>query len=165
VVSEIEVLDVEPGEFWFGAFRNLNVIVWHTGASVNAVRRLDRTNPARTQAHPERISTAYIAMPTATPPSAEARDALNAMHNQWGHTVGAGVVVIERAGLVGLAIRSAVTGMIMLAPKHYRVKVCDSVDVAAPWLAEHHARSTGVEVAADDLLAVLRHARTAGTAA
>ena len=161
MVSEVEVLDVEPGEFWFGAWRSFNVIVWYKGASLDAVRRLDRTNPARTQAH-ERISTAYIAMPTAVPPSAEVRDALNAMHNQWGHTVGAGVVVIERAGVLGLAIRSAVTGMIMLAPKHYRVKVCDTVEVAAPWLAEHHARSTGVQVDAEDLLAVLRYARTAG---
>jgi hypothetical protein len=160
---DIVTMDMEPGYFWFGAYRNFNLLVWRRGVELDAVERLERTNPERVKAHPERISTVHIvAEGSGGGPTPEARDALNTMHARYGHTVGCAAVVIERGGLMGLAVRSAVTGMLMLAPKHYRVKVFDHVDEAAPWLTEHHARSTGVEVALPDLLSVLHVARESG---
>jgi hypothetical protein len=164
--QDIVTMDMEPGGWWFGAYRNLNLLVWHRGPDLAAVERLERTNPERVKAHPERISTVHIITEGSSgTPTPEARDALNAMHARYGHTVGCGAVVIERAGLMGVAVRSVVTGMMMLAPKHYRVKVFDRVDDAAPWLAENHARSTGVEVTLTDLLAVLHAARESGKSA
>ena len=162
VLGEISVMDVEPGLFWFGAWRNFNVFAWHETPTMDAVQRIDRTNPERTAAHPERISTAHIILPSVSAPSAQVRDAFNDMHQRWGATVGAAAVVIERGGLMGLAVRTTIAGMTMVAPKHYRVKVCETVDDAAPWLAEHHARATGVRVTVVDLLAVMRHARKSG---
>lgn len=162
-VKDIVTMDVEPGYFWFGAYRNFNLLVWHAGADVDAIERLERTNPERVKAHPERLSTVHIvAAGSGGGPTPAARDALNEMHARYGHTVGCAAVVIERAGLMGVAVRSAVTGIIMLAPKHYRIKVFDNVGEAAPWLVENHARSTGVEVALPDLQAVLQVARESG---
>lgn len=154
-------MDSEPGAFWFGAWRNINLLVWLHGATLDAVSRLDRTNPARTQAHPEKLTTVHIVTESAGPPDPDARDAINAMHLHWGHTVGCGAVVIERSGFVGVAVRSVIAGMILLAPKHYRVKVFDSIEPAAPWLVEQHARTTSVQTTAAELLSVLRAARTA----
>lgn len=162
VVHEIEVLDAEPGLFWFGAFRNVNILVWAQGATLDCVKRVDRTNVPRTQAHPEKITTVHIVLPSAGPPEADARDAFNAMHAQWGHTVGCGALVIERSGFLGVAVRSAIAGMVMVAPKHYRIKVFDAIEAAAPWVSENHERSTGVRWSEADVLAVLRAARSAG---
>jgi len=162
VARDIVTMDVEPGAWWFGAYHNFNLLVWRRGADMDAVERLERTNPERVKAHPERISTVHIVTPEARPPAPETRDALNAMHARYAHTVGCAAVVLELGGFMGLAVRSAVTGMIMLAPKHYRIKVFNQVDEAAPWLVDNHARSTGVEVALPDLLEVLHVARNSG---
>jgi hypothetical protein len=162
VENEIVVLDAEPNLFWFGAFRNLNLLVWSRGATMDAYERIERTNPKRTQAHPEKLSTVHIVLPTAGPPEPDAREAFNVMHKQWGHTVGCGALVIERGGFLGVAVRSTIAGMVLVAPKHYRIKVFDNVDHAAPWLSDNHGRSTGAEWSEKDWLAVLKAARTAG---
>ena len=161
-LAELVTLDVEPGAFWFGAWRNLNLLVWHRGPDKAAVARLDATNPARTKAHPEGISTVHIIRETAKQPDAETRDAFNAMHAQWGHTVGCAVIVIEQRGFLGVAVRSAVAGMSMVAPKFYRIRVVDSVEVAAPWLAENHTRSTDVQISPAEALTILSQARLRG---
>lgn len=162
ILTELKTLDVEPGAFWFGAFRNFNLLVWHRAPDMRAVARIDATNPSRTAAHPEKISTVHIIRDTAAQPDAETRDAMNKMHAQWGHTVGCAAIVIEQQGFKAATLRTLIAGMSMLAPKHYRIRVADSVASAAPWLADHHARSTGVVLTADEVLAVLSHARLLG---
>jgi hypothetical protein len=162
VKPPLTVMDSEPGAFWFGAWGNINVRVWFTTPKLVGVKRLDATNPERVRAHPEKLSTVHIAAATAGPPEPEARSALNEMHKRYGDTVGCAAVVIEHGGLLGAAVRSAVTGMMMVAPKHYRVKVFDTIEPVAPWLAENNARSTGVSLAAEDVLSVLRFARAGG---
>ena len=162
ITPPITVMDSQPGAFWFGAWGNINVLVWFKSPDLEAVKRLDATNPERVRAHPEKLSTVHIAAASAGPPESEARTALNDMHKRYGDTVGCAAVVIEHGGLLGTAVRSAVTGMMMVAPKHYRVKVFDTIDPVAPWLAENHARSTGVSIAANDVLSVLKFARAGG---
>jgi hypothetical protein len=83
------------------------------------------------------------------------------MNERWGHAVGCGAVVIERGGLAGIALRSAVTGIIILAPKHYRVKVFDAFEPCAPWVADQHMRVTSEQLDAAELLKNLHHARRA----
>jgi hypothetical protein len=155
----VELLDAEPGAFWFGTFHNLNILVWLRAATKEAIERLDRTNPARTRAHPERISTIHIITERASPAGGEARAALEKMNARWGHTVGCAAVVIELSGFAGVMMRTAVTGVTMIAPKNYRIRVFDGIDSAAPWLSKEHARSTQVAFAAPAVLSALRAAR------
>ena len=164
ILAEFVTLYVDPGRLWFGAFRNFNILVWHTYAKKEDVVRIDATNPARTAAHPEKISTVHINHDTVVTPDPEVRDAFNAMHARWGHTVGCGAIIIEQQGLKGVALRSMIAGMSMIAPKHYRIRAFDAVTSAVPWIVEHHARSTGVTIDADDMCDVLLHARLLGEA-
>lgn len=162
ITPPIVVMDSQPDAFWFGAWGNINVLVWFKSPDMEGVNRLEATNPGRVRAHPEKLSTVHIAAASSGPPESDARAALNEMHKRYGDTVGCAAVVIEHGGLLGTAVRSAVTGMMMVAPKHYRVKVFDTIEPVAPWMAENHARSTGVTITADDLLAVLKFARAGG---
>lgn len=152
-------LAAEPSAFWFGAYRNLNLLVWLRAATGTAVERIDRTNPARVAAHPEGISTVHVILESAGPPDTDARNRLNAMHARWGKTVGCAAVVIEQRGFAGVTMRSVVTGMTLLLPKHFRLRVFDSVEAAAPWLSENHARSTRVQLTPEQMLTVLLEAR------
>lgn len=157
---ELETLDGEPHVWWFGAYRNLNVLVWHSHATKRACARIDVTNPARTKAWPQGISTVHILREGVKAPDGETRDAFNAMHAEWGHTVGCAAIVIEQRGFLGVAVRSAVAGMSMVAPKFYRIRVLDTIEAAAPWLSENHARSTDVVISPEDMLTILSEART-----
>ena len=161
ILREIELLDTEPGHFWFGACRNLNLLVWHRAADKRSVQRLDATNSARTKAYPK-ISTIHIVRESAGQPDPDARKAFTKMHIDWGHTVGCGMTVIEQRGFLGAAVRAAVAGLMMVAPKHYRVRVVDSVDSAAAWLADENARTTSVRLTPEEVLAVLHDVRLRG---
>lgn len=162
ILAEFVTLYVDPGRVWFGAFRNFNLLTWHSHVKKEDVARIDATNPARTSAHPEKISTVHIIRESFVLPDQEVRDAFNTMHARWGHTVGCGAIVIEQQGFSGVALRTAVAGMSMLAPKHYRIRVFDAATSAAPWIAEQHVRSTGVKIDPDDMCDVLIHARLLG---
>lgn len=160
-LPSVVVMDEQPGAFWFGAWGNINVLVWFCDPTLDAVKRLDRTNPERVRAHPEKLSTVHIITREAGPPPPDARAAFESMHNRYGDSVGCAAIVIERDGLYGAAVRGAITGMMLVAPKHYRVKVFDAVESAVPWLTTHHARSTGVQLPEAAVLSVLQRARRA----
>jgi hypothetical protein len=162
--NELVTLASDPGHFWFGGWRYVNIVVWGPACSVKHVALIERTNVARTGAHPKGLSTVHVITPAANTPDAKMRDDLNEMHERWGHTVACGAIVIERGGLAGLAMRSAITTMTMLAPKNYRVKVFETVDEAAPWVSEQHTRVTSVPLTAAELQEVLRKARGADPA-
>jgi hypothetical protein len=80
VTPPLIVMDTQPGAFWFGAWGNINVLVWFKAPDLDGVKRLDATNPERVRAHPEKLSTVYIATATAGPPESDARTALIDMH-------------------------------------------------------------------------------------
>jgi hypothetical protein len=139
-------------------WHNVQLIVWVKGATLDAVERLDRAATARgTEA--SKASVVHLITPEAGPPQTDARDAFVEVTRRHGNSVACGGVIIERSGLMGMAVRSAVTGLIILAPKHYRVKVFDSIEQCSPWICEQHERVTGTPLIAAELAGAMHKAR------
>lgn len=162
--AEPIILEATPGELWFGAWGPLNAVIWARPATADMVTRVNRGLAARYDAlDHERMSTVHVVLPDVRPPDADARAALVDMNERWRHAVACGAVVIESVGLAGVALRSAITGIIILAPKHYRVKVFDALEPCATWVAEQHSRVTSVPVEAAQFLQCLHHAHLAAT--
>jgi hypothetical protein len=157
--EDLAEIDSIPGGIWIGSWRSVQVIVWIKGATLDAVRRVDRAASARAEAG-LKSSVVHLITPNAGPPESDAREAFIEVTKRYGESVSCSGVIIERSGLLGMAVRSAVTGMIILAPKHYRVKVFDSIDDCAPWLSEQHERVTGTPLAAAELSDALHKARS-----
>jgi hypothetical protein len=155
----LEVLDSEPGVFWYGGWKNLNIAVWENSASRSAVERLDRIVPARVKALSQRLSTVHIATPGAGVPSSDARAAFADAAKRWAEITGCVSVVIEHAGFAASALRSAVTGIQLVSGAGFPMRAHKSIDEAVPWLVETHAQTTTVKLAAAELLAVLQAAR------
>jgi hypothetical protein len=156
--DDLTEIDSKPGAFWMGWWRNVQMIVWVKGATLDVVERMDRAAIARgTDA--AKASVVHLITPDAGPPQSDARDALVEVTRRHGGSVACAGVVIERSGLMGMAVRSAVTGLIIVAPKHYRVKVFDSIDLCAPWICEQHERVTGAPLVAAELVDALNKAR------
>lgn len=152
-------VDALPGTVWFGAWRNVNVVVWLGTASVEAVNLIERANDKRFRVLARQMSTVHVVTPNAGPPEGEARQAFVASNERIGATVLCGGVVIERTGLLGVAMRSAITGIVILAPKQIRIKVFDSIEPCSIWVADQNNRTDAVPVEAARLLEVLRQAK------
>jgi hypothetical protein len=153
------VLDSEPGEFWCGAWMNVNIVVWQTSASREAVERLDRTIPPRLKALSQRLSTVHIGTSGAGVPGADVRAAFAEAAKRWAHATGCVSVVIEHAGFAASALRSAVTGIHLVSGAAFPMRAHKSIDEAVPWFVEIHTQTTGVKLPAEELLRVLRSAR------
>jgi len=159
VSAELTVLESVPGALWYSAWRNFNMIVWLRPSTAEIVAKLDHALATRHDKLQERMSSVHIIVPDVGPPESEARAALVAMNDRWGHATACGAVVIEQGGLMGVALRSAITGIIILAPKHYRVKVFDGFEQCAPWMAEQNNRVATTQLQAAELLELMHHAR------
>jgi hypothetical protein len=162
--AEPIILEESPGELWFGAWGPINAVIWAGRATVDKVTRVNRGLAVRYDALDHmRMSTVHVVLADVGPPDPDVRAAIIDMNEHWRDAVACGAVVIERVGLAGLALRSAITGIIMLAPKHYRVKVFDALEPCAPWVAEQHSRVTSVSVETARILQCLQHAHRAAT--
>jgi hypothetical protein len=162
--AEPIILEAIPGGLWFGAWGPINVVIWAGPATADVVTRINRGLAVRYDALDRTLmSTVHVVLTDVRPPDPDARVALVDMNERWRHAVACGAVVIEHVGLAGVALRSAITGIIILAPKHYRVKVFDALEPCATWVAEQHSRVTSVPVEAAQLLQCLHHAHRAAT--
>jgi len=159
--GRVAVIDEEPGTFWFGAYHNLLVLVWLRRATAESVERFARVALPRMRASAEGASLVHIITEGAELPDASARAALCELHARGDRRPGCAAVVIAQQGLEGAAMRGAIASVSLVAPKHYRIRVFDSVESAAPWLATQHERSTGARFTTDEVLTVLRSARAA----
>jgi hypothetical protein len=155
----IERLDAEPGRFWFGAWRNVNILVWESTADLHAVERLEHTIPPRVAAHPEGLSTVYIIPETAGPPPADVRAAFAAQGKRWRKTIACLSVVIEHTGFLGSAMRSAITGITLISPDRFKTGIHESIAEAAAWLPGPHQSLTGLRIDPAELQRVLESAR------
>ena len=157
--DEVSVLGAVPGAFWLGSWNAFNALVWLQSATLDVCGQVERALEARFESHHLLMSTVHVIVADAGPPQPDARDELEAMNARLAHTVACGGVVIERGGLMGVALRSVITGLIIAAPKHYRVKVFDSLEPCAPWIAAEHQKATSKPVDADAVLNLLKYAR------
>ena len=153
------LLEREPGVFWYGAWRRVNIAVWQRPASADAVTRIDRTIPTRVKTVPGRHSTVHIGLANAGAPTAEARTAFAETAKRWRHIIGCVSVVIEDRGFVASAVRSAVTGIHLLAGAEFPMRAHRSIDEAAVWVVETHERTAGERLSPAELLQALQAAR------
>jgi hypothetical protein len=148
-----------PSEMLMATYKNVNIIVWYAAASGEAVEMLDEATVARVRDCPSGISAIHVASHTAGLPSAEARDGLVRSSKRWSAHLACVAVVIERKGFWASAMRGAVTGIQMLAPRSFVSQVHDSIEQATEWLPPHHSKRTGVQLEAAELLSVVRRVR------
>lgn len=141
-------------------YRDVNISVWHESGEEVAVRALDEVAAGRIARFPRGVSGVQLVMHNAGMPTAGARAALVEAASRWAGRTAAVAVVIEQAGFFGSAMRSAVTGIQMLAKAEFPIKVFGTTRNAAEWLAPLHAEKTGTLLDPTRFDAALQKART-----
>jgi hypothetical protein len=141
------MLEIVPGEFRFGLWRDIVLATWESRADMPGVARLDKIGQNLRAAHPgKRYSTIHVVLEGVDLPTPAARAGfLEIMKNQADHIAAVGVV-IQGSGFLASALRSFVTGMRLLSPTSYAFRLHSTTLEVLRWLPTEHRRRTGEEI-------------------
>jgi hypothetical protein len=142
--------------FWF--YRNIRINHWRSDVTPAAARKLASLLPDIVRESPEGVTSIHWLDPGASLPNAEARKILSELMVRYpGHVKVVGAV-LETQGFAASAFRSAVTGIMLVAPTPIPVRVFGKGADLAAWLPHMHLRATGVIVTTEEVASVLRDA-------
>jgi len=145
----------ERGHCAFGVWKNLVIAVWTRAGTGETVRELVRVGSTVKG----KYSAIHIINSGAGLPTPEGRAALVELLQQRTGKLACLAVVLRGHGFWASAIQSAVTGLQLVVPKAIvKLRICDTLEQAAEWLAAEHGGLTGVDLGANDLRAVLNDA-------
>jgi len=164
-ISELLLIDEEPGKYRFYKWQQLHIVVWVGAAAGKTAQRLGRVTPKPLPG--TRRSDIHIVTAGTALPSAEARSVFVELMREMQGDLACLAVVIEGGGFWASAMRSAVIGLGMMAPKVLPFRALGSLDDLTAWLPAEHKRLTGVTIDSVGLRRALTEARigTIGTQA
>jgi hypothetical protein len=156
-LSELLPVDEAPGMYRFYKWQHTHIVVWYGAATGEAAERLGRMTgkpPAGTRRSDVHIITEGTGLP-----HAEARSGFAQLMKDMREDIACLGVVIEGGGFWASAMRSAVTGLGMMAPKGLPFRALPSIDALIAWLPGEHRRRTGVLTDANAFRRVVTQAR------
>lgn len=121
-------------------WRNVAIHVYHAAMKVEHVRATRRMHAAAREKHPEGLGSAIVftyASIDVAGSSDAARREVTALAREANAYVRATAAVVEGDGFVAAALRSAGTGIALLARPSYPVKYFPSIEKGAAFLAPH----------------------------
>ena len=136
------------------SWQNLDVILWLGSATGPGARSLNQLTRTRMR-EGRKYSAIHTVLAGAGLPDEEGRKELNLQAERSTKSLGCLVAVIERQGFAGSAIRAFVSGVFALTAQEAVRRVVASMEDAAAWLPEAHARTTGVRLDPTELRGVL----------
>ncbi len=160
--SELTILDSEPEAFLFSAWQNVTIIVWLRQATGADVARLTKVTESVVAAYPQGISNIHLIARGAAIPTPDARDGFVALMKTIERQLACVAVVLEGRGVVASALRNAIVGIRMLAPRTCAFRMHGNVEDVVRWLPEEHRTRTGVALDPAALASALAEARVAG---
>jgi N-acetylglucosamine kinase-like BadF-type ATPase len=158
-LDQLALIDSEPGKFAFYTWQNIIIVVWLNQATGAAVKRLIDVTQSMADAHPDGISKVHIIFDGAGVPTSEARSGFVNLIKKFGKQLACVEVVMLGGGFWASAMRAAVTGIKMIAPQLFPIRIHGSLAEAAQALQTDHLKQTRVQVDPDMLLGVLETAQ------
>jgi hypothetical protein len=156
--TAFQLLDSEPNGFVFGSWKNVLIAIWKGQATAARVERLKRAIEVMSEHTPGYRSNVHVILEGAALPTAEARASLVALMKRNRDALAAVVIVVSGTGFWSSALRSAMTGLRVLAPTSFGFQVAATIDHVVNWLPAVHERSCGVKLDPEELGDVLRSA-------
>ncbi|HMI94776.1 MAG TPA: hypothetical protein VK509_25555, partial [Polyangiales bacterium] len=141
----------------FYKWQQLHIVVWVGAAVAATAQRLGRMTPKPTPG--TKRSDIHIVTSGTALPSADARAVFVELMKEMQGDLACLAVVIEGGGFWASAMRSAIIGLGMMAPKALPFRALGSLDDLSAWLPGEHKRHTGVAIDSVGLRRALTEAR------
>lgn len=157
--SELRILDEEPGRFSFFAWRNLTIAVWLEPPDADAVLRLARVGEVRIKQSETLLSDVHLVLGRLKFPDATTREHLITESRKAAPHLAAVAVLVGGEGFWASAIRSFITGIHVLVPGSFQLRLFGDLAELVAWLPIVNENRTGVPIPSEQLHTVLTRAR------
>jgi hypothetical protein len=147
----LSLVEHEPGVFAMYTWKNVIAVIWRGEATEGCVRRISHATVRLTAGWPSGFSCVHVTHEGGGLPSSGARSVFIEMMGRHGGNVAGVGVVLKGNGFWASAVQGAVTGMRMLSPKSFPLRVEHTVRPVAQWLAPMHTERTGTTVHPSEL--------------
>lgn len=150
------LLDAEPGFFSCHSWLNIMFACWSQRATGPAVERIAHFRELMDKEHPQGVSVVYLIANDAGLPTPEAREGVKQLMARYRHQRACLAIVVQGEGFWASGMRAAITGVRMLVPEQFAMRIFSQPEEVVEWLPPQHQSRTGTLVPRDELLSVLR---------
>ncbi len=154
----LKVLDSEPGSFSLFAWHNVSIIAWASPATGPTVARIDAATTVWMKERSEGVSVIHLVKDRTGMPTAEARAGFLESMKVNAKSLQCVSVVLLGGGFWASTLQSIVTGMRMLAPNTFTMRIDNGFDPVIHWLPPEHLRRTGIALRPSELKAAMMEA-------
>jgi hypothetical protein len=149
--QEPQRLDFAPNAVSWLWVENVAICGWSQPASAAIIDGLQAASEPHRQRYPRGLSFVHIGRVELTLMDADTRKAFVHVLRDLGASVAACAIVTHASGFRASAMRSVITGIVVLSRSPVEVRFHDHPEAVLEWLPEKHEQVTGVRIEADRL--------------
>jgi hypothetical protein len=143
----VSTLEVVPGTYRFGLWRDLVLATWESRVDLPGVASFEKVCRDLQTADPaKRYSAIHVILEGVDLPTRAARERFIGIMKTYAVQIAAVSVVIQGQGFLASAMRSFVTGMRLISPSTFALRLHGTTLEALNWLPAEHRRRTGQEI-------------------
>ena len=145
-----------PGKYAAYLWKNIAIIVWFDGPTLESLRSFERGSQEMIAEHPEGLSSINILVPGGRLPTPAARRELSRILDAHAPHHAGSAIVMRGDGFFASALRGLLTALQLLQRKTIPQQVFSDYETAVTWLLRLHAVRTTETLDSTELLAALR---------
>jgi hypothetical protein len=143
--SELELVAEYPGVLTIRAWKNIGLCTWSGAAVAPVVATLvEATEKLRSPGR--RVSFVHLIPDKLALPDAEARSAFIRLMKDYQSDLACIAIVVGGTGFWASAMRNAIIGLRVFAPRSFEFRLHGSVEEVVEWLPAAHRKLTDVEI-------------------
>lgn len=143
--AALELLGECPGILTVSAWKNLGICSWVGQANGPAVMVLEEATKRMSEPG-RRVSWVHLIRDKLGLPDAAARSGFQRIMTEHAAELGCVAVVVGGTGFWASAMRNAVIGLRVLAPRKFELRLHGTIDEVVEWLPAAHEKATGVQL-------------------
>lgn len=157
----IEVLLDLPASFRMGLLGNIVACAWRGPITVEAVEQIGQVaRSLQERAGPVRHTYLHLMSERVQLPDASVRNEIALLLPELVDHVSLIVVVLEGSGFWSSAIRGFLTGVRVLAPRTFDIRVESSIENVLTWFPAEHQKRSGVAISREQLEYLLHEVKS-----
>jgi hypothetical protein len=153
------LLDSETGHFSFYLWQGAIISIWLNQGTGDAVRRLAVVAESVLKVHAEGYSAIHIVKKDTPMPSSDGRAEFATIMERHAAKIACVATVFEGGGFWASAMRGMNTGLQVLAPRPFAMRVFDSIQEISDWVPGEHWKRTRTRMHSAPLLSAITTAR------
>jgi hypothetical protein len=153
----LELVGEHPGVVTVSAWKNVGICSWTGGATGPAVETLVQAMD-KVRLPDQRLSWVHLIREGLPLPDSSARSSFIRVMKERQGELACVAIVVGGTGFWASAMRNALIGLRVLAPRSFEFRLHGTPGEVVEWLPEAHQRQTGVELPSESLARLIAQA-------